>query len=563
MKPGTLGHGIRRLAALPPRLAFWPLAGALVAAAIVMVLMLLLPGKSVVTQHPWDLMTFIDAADRIVQGQVPNHDFHSPLGPLAYYLLALGYEWSGTLGGMMPVATALFVGLTLVPVVYTCLSRLPWWLALAFGLHILILSIAPFYIGDLQPKPTWGMFYNRMGWALLSLLFLFVLPRRAGIGKDARDAAAMAALWLILFYLKSSFAAMGGLFLVGLLWFPHARRPAGGALAASAITILLVELVWGATAHYIGDIRSAAAATGAVRGGVLGLFATIVNNIQGVYLLAAVLLIALVGRVRYDYLLFCLFMAGAGVLLDRLNAQGPGILTFIPAAVIAILAPRRDAAAAAETRPGLAAVLLAGALAIPGDVAAAGNLAFHFAAASTQVPDDFGGRMTGVITPDAPTSTPNQPGAKSLAGTTSHGCGPIAPAVLNLDARTGEHSLGPAQSLAFVDDGARLLLGDARLAGKVFVPDLANPLNALTRRAAPRGVAAFNDAEITFSESHHPAAEDMLRDVDVLMIPKFAQKYATFDLMRRLYRNYFDTNFVLVARSECWDAYRRKAPAVR
>jgi hypothetical protein len=549
------------LGSMSGRTAWWLVALGLGATASVLALLLLLPGKTVATQHLWDVMTFIDAAARVNEGQVPNRDFHSPLGPLAYQLLALGAAWSSGFAGMMPAATALFVPMLLPLTIYACLSRLPWPLAFLFGLHILILSIAPIFIGQIQPGPGWGMFYNRWGWGLLSLLFLFVLPSRAPMATEKLDAVAMAAIWLLLFYLKTTFAVIGGVFLVGLLWFDHARRPAIGALALAAILILAVEIFWGSTLGYINDIRTAASATGAVRGGLLGLFATLVNNVQGAYLFAAVLLLTLLARIRYDYLLLCLFMGAAGVLLDRHNAQGPGILTFVPGALVAILAPRRrDGETSAA--PSLAALLLVGAIAAPVVAAGATNVAFHFVSAMREGAGDHAGTpLQGIITPGAPTSTPNQPGSRAESSAALHGCGPIEPGALNIEANRGEHPLDPKQVLHFVQDGADLLRRTPALRGKVFVPDLANPLNALTGRAAPMGVEAFNDAEITFSKEVHRPADAVFADVGVLMIPKYAQKYATFDLMRELYGSYWARNFELVARSPCWDGYVRKQPS--
>ena len=543
------------LNSVSPRRSGWLVAGLLTLAAAIIALLLLLPGKTVATQHFWDIMTFIDAADRVNHGQVPNRDFHSPLGPLAYQLLGMGAAFSGGFAGMMPAATALFVPLLLPLVVYAALSRMPWLLALLFGLYILILSISPLFIGQIQPGPSWGMFYNRWGWGLLSLLFLFVLPRRPPVGRETLDLAAMASIWLLLFYLKTTFAVIGAVFLVALVWFPHARRPALGAVAAAAVAVLIIELFWGGTLGYLGDIGAAASATGAVRGGVIGLFATVVNNVQGVFLFAAVLLLALLGRIRYDYLLLCLFMGAAGILLDRHNAQGPGILTFIPGALVAILAPRRGEGDEASA-PSLPAVLLALAMAVPVMVVGAANVAFHFVSAARAPAGDISvAGLRGIIAPDAPTSTPNQPGA-SAGGGAADVCGRVE-ALPNLEANKGEHPLSPIQTLAFVADGAALLQRTPQLGGKAFVPDLANPLNALAGRQGPVGAEAFNDAEITFSEAVHRPAEQLFADVDVLMIPKYAQKYATFHLMRQLYGAYWSANFQLAARSACWDAYRR------
>lgn len=553
----SFGRVGRSITELSPRRGAWVVAALLAAAAVIWVAMLVVPGTTVAATHLGDLMTFVDAADRLARGQVPNRDFHSPLGPLAYWLLAQGYMWGG-LGGMMLLATALFAALLLPLTIYACMTRLAWPIALGFGLYTLLLAIAPAAIGEVAPRPMFAMFYNRFGFGLLGLLFLFVLPRRAGLGSPSLDIAAMAACWLLLFYLKITYAAVGAGFLVALLWFRHIRREAVFALISAAAIVLVVELFWGGTGGYLSDIRSAAAATGTVRGGALGLLATTVNNIQGVYLFTAVVLLALVARVRYDYLLLCLFMGGAGILLDRHNAQGPGILTFIAGALVATLAPRREGDRSAPPST-LASLLLVGALVLPVAVGAAGNLAFHFLTAAQHRPSDLvGAAFPGLMVTQAPTSTTAQPSAAVLDAS-GHGCGPVDPARFHLQNQRGQETIGERQYLAVLRNGVELLQRDPRLAGKVFVPDLANPLNALAGRSAPTGVAAFNDAEITFSEAVHPDPKIMFRDVDIIMIPKYPHKYPTFDLMRRIYGGYVGANFDLVARSECWDAYRKKA----
>jgi hypothetical protein len=215
----------------------------------------------------------------------------------------------------------------------------------------------------------------------------------------------MAALTLLLFYLKVSYAAMAGIFLLGLSAFRHSRRAAVIALIISAAGALAVELIWSETANYLGDIRIAGAASGSLRGGPLGLVATVINNLTACYLFASILLLAYLSRARLDYLLMSLFMGAAGLVLANQNYQGPGILTFIPAALVAILAPRSDREAAGEGF-NLANILLAGALMVPPAVAGLGNLAFHFFAASTPPganPSEV--RLDGLITQDAPPSS--------------------------------------------------------------------------------------------------------------------------------------------------------------
>src|SRR5689334_1005023 len=59
----------------------------LFAASLVFVVLLLsLPLVLPIGPMYWDVYIYYDAANRIVDGQVPSVDFFAPVGPLGYYL---------------------------------------------------------------------------------------------------------------------------------------------------------------------------------------------------------------------------------------------------------------------------------------------------------------------------------------------------------------------------------------------------------------------------------------------------------------------------------------------
>ncbi len=526
----------------------WLVAGALILLAALLSLSLIIPGRSFSTDNTWDLMVLFDGAQRFLNGQVPNRDFHTPFGPLTYLLLSGGYWLSGTLGGTMPIMTGLFVLLLLPPLLYTCASRLPWPLALAFGIHILILSIAPALTGHMDLlRPTFGMYYNRFGWALLSLLVLFALPRREPFGRVAIDAVAMAMLLSMMLYLKISYGAVAGAFLLGLVAFPHMRRAALGAMLVSALVLVIVELFWSQTLAHLADVRAAAAASGPFQGGLRGLAITAANNMQGLSLFAGVLLLGLVQGIRLDYLLICLFVAGAGLFVANQNFQGPGILTLIPAALVVLLAPRPLRSEDRNLSP-LPGILLIGALAIPPAFVALTNQAIHVAVAS-RGSNPGAVSIQGLITLDTP---------QSLAGAPLHGCKPINAGVPKLASVRGPEPLKQGQYLAIVQDGLTLLEGSAALSGKVFTFDWASPFNSLLRRGSLVGGNHWYHANRTFSTTSHPPPSEALGDADVVMVPGIAVEYATFDQLRSIYGRYLLENYELKARSDCWDAYVKR-----
>src|ERR671913_1859177 len=99
-------RGLRALVGRDGRASTGP-ALLILSMAAVCALLLALPGRTVTTAYVNDLFIFLDGAHRIVSGQVPNRDFHTALGPLVYYIPAAGLLLSGSLGGAMPVGTAL------------------------------------------------------------------------------------------------------------------------------------------------------------------------------------------------------------------------------------------------------------------------------------------------------------------------------------------------------------------------------------------------------------------------------------------------------------------------
>lgn len=529
---------------------WWFVLVSLVAVAALLSLSLIVPGRTFSSDNTWDLLLLFDSAQRLLESQVPNRDFHTPFGPLTYLLLSGGYWLSGSLGGTFPVTTGLFVLLLFPLLIYTCASRLPWPLALLFGVHLLIVSIAPALTGDVAYNPTFGMFYNRFGWALLSLLLLFVLPRRSPFASTVTDALAMAALWSMMFYLKISYAAVAGVFLVAFIAFPHVRKAALGALLASAFVILTVEFFWSQTLEYLADLRSAAAASGALKGGLMGFLQTVLRNVQGLYLFACILLLAFIRGIRLDYLLLCVLAAGAGLAVANQNYQGPGILTLIPAALIAILAPR-PANAPEQDLSLIPNILILGALAIPPDLAALITHVRHVSVAS-RAPDITEVSLDKLVTTDGRR-------AEEVRESTLDGCGRAAVPAHSpaLSAEPGQFS-SQAQYLAAVQDGMKLLTANPALSGKVFTIDMINPFNALLHRGLLVGGNDWYHAHRTFSLQSHPPAPEAFRAADVVMVPRVAVEYATFDLLRTIYGGYVNANFNLAARSACWDAYVRR-----
>ena len=114
-----------------------------------------------------------------------------------------------------------------------------------------------------------------------------------------------------------------------------------------------------------------------------------------------------------------------------------------------------------------------------------------------------------------------------------------------------------------IEDGVALLRSSPALAGPVATFDLANPFNALLRRVPPRGDNSWNHYGRTFSETVHPAPEDALRDVAVIMVPKIAIGSMPTVTLMAINRDYMARHFrVAAAESRFWRAYARSRPGL-
>lgn len=297
-----------------------------------LVFLILARGKTFSMAYVADLMVFYDGGDRFLRGQLPNRDFHTPLGLLAYLLPALGL-WAGdSLGRMMPIATAAFAAIFLPLLIHVCVSRLPLKQGAFFAVWVLALIVTPASIGELEP--SFAMFYNRWGYGLLSLLFLLFLPQLRGRGSAWTDAVTLAVILLLTFYLKISYFAVAAAFTLPLLYFRHTRRMSSIGCLLAMGCIGLIHLLWWGTFGYLQDISIAAQSSGAIRGSISVLARLAFNDAATMFPFLLIIALGAAGGVSLRVLALCLAIAGAGLALANQNYQGLGIPTLVPAAIL-------------------------------------------------------------------------------------------------------------------------------------------------------------------------------------------------------------------------------------
>lgn len=556
--PAGFGRLSSRLAALGGRREAWIIGAGCSFLALALILLLILPGRTFSTRYVHDIMIFFDGAHRVLSGQLPHRDFHTPLGPLAYLFPAFGLSVDGSLGGMMPYATAGFALVFLPLLVYVCISRLPLGYAAIFAAFALALVLGPASIGEVEP--SYGMFYNRWGYGLLVVLFLLPLREERGRARPWADAIFAAAVLLLTFYLKVSYFAVAAGFTAALLLLAQTRRLAIYAFAITAAAMVLIHLIWPTTGTYLLDIGMAANVTGAVRASALGLAYMVIESAAMILPFLFVMGLAVARRVSWTTIFLCALMAGAGLLLRNQNHQGAGIMTLVPAAILGGLALARGGRKQDPQSDGfaLAAMLLVATMALPPAALALQSIVVHgMMAARGGDPRQYTAEIDGFIAQEVYRPATGEPGLEKAQEAYRAGIADIA----TLNAIRTEGLVGAiAQPEYFwtLVDGARLLRRPRRLGGSVFTLDTTNPFNALLGRSPPKGVDSWYHAGRTFNEASYRAPEQVFADVDVIMVPKAPVQPASHRLLEQLYGSYIDSHYTMVETSDYWRAYARK-----
>ena len=511
--------------------SIWTIRPAFVAALVLAMagacaLLLAWPGQTVTTKYVNDLFVFLDGAHRIIAGQVPNRDFHTALGPLAFYVPAAGYWLSGSLGGAMPVGMALAILVLAPAAAHIVSSRLQPALAVPTAAFLLLVAAVPMNLGEGVGALSFAMFYNRFGWAVLGFLLIMYLPPRARLpGQNLLDAACAALFVILMLYMKISYGLVGLAFLMFMVLDSSQR---GWAVAALAIVLgggLAVEAVWSSSATYVSDLILAGRVSGNL-GSLDQLANVLFRNFADyvLFLLFMGLALSRTRRVR-DFLFFG-FCAASGFMLIKQNFQSWGVVTLSAGAAVAAEIMMRAEKSSVEGRVwsmAAGAPLLLLALILPPTVHNAAALGLHAGLASTGRGQAFPLQSFDRI---------------KLVKLWTEGEYPAF-----------------TKYLATLQNGAEALASLDSKPGRVLVLDFVNPFTAGLGLDPPQGDSPWHHWDRTLNDANFLPAEDLFRDVQVVMDPKWAVEAWTADGLRRVYADYLAQNYQLAQETADWKVY--------
>ncbi len=215
---------------------------------------LMLPISLPIGPMYWDLVIYFDAANRILDGQIPVLDFFMPVGPLGYYLFTHATQLFPDAQPLLLVSWSLLaITAPLMAIVTVHVDRRSRTLALALLLPFFLFAFLPFNSADYYPYPGSDGFgiYNRQICQLLYCLTAALLFVR----NERLLAWLIAASMLALFFVKVTGVVAGGL--LCLMAFAAGRIGFRAALLSAGLFVVvcgLLELWLGLTSAYVADI---------------------------------------------------------------------------------------------------------------------------------------------------------------------------------------------------------------------------------------------------------------------------------------------------------------------
>ncbi len=202
----------------------------------------------------WDHYIYLDAANRIFDGQIPSVDFFTPAGGLGYYLFALFLKIF-PLGHPLLLASwsLLAVTVPLMAIVLWDVQKRSAITAYALLVPFLLFSLLPFNTGDFYPYPGSDGFgiYNRQVCQLLYVLACALLH----VSNQRKLAVTVALSMLGLLFIKVTGVVAGTV--LCLMAFATGRLHLRSAILAGLLFfgfIAVLELTTGMVTAYAADI---------------------------------------------------------------------------------------------------------------------------------------------------------------------------------------------------------------------------------------------------------------------------------------------------------------------
>jgi hypothetical protein len=532
-------------------------------AVVVSYFTLVLPGETYVTIWMNDTLALLNGAYRVFQGQVPHLDFHVLHGPLVFYIPALGLQ-----AGLQPSAVLAFngvviAGFLLVAGLLIMYRRIRLPLALMMLVFIWLLIVVPMGIGTGFRSISWGMYYNRHGWAALAAILLcYLSPEKPKPYDKWLDSVVLSSLTVFLIYTKITFALVGAAFIVAnIVPNSYNRVVSLISIVVIALVMVFVEILFEFHTAYFNNIFATTESTSLFRGGFWGLLETFITH-AWIFLACVGALFAtwVAGRRSWLDCAFMLSVVAASVLIFETNG---GKENGMPGLVIVFVCCGELARRAENSRKvnskknvwqnhtgSLACMFLT--LMFISEPLSNRIIAWH---------DHYVKTTRGTLMP-LPGLPPALSGFLVPEKTSDHqdiyGHNKKGHEQLSRVRHRYRAPLSPQEYLLTIIEGLDILRTTVSEDDTLFVLDNADPFSvALNLRPTKRGHPLLWATPSMTQENSLPGSE-MFFDVDFVMVPAVPYNTVTFEVMEGIYGDYLGREFVELKRSPHWSLLTRR-----
>ncbi|HEY1578619.1 MAG TPA: hypothetical protein VGF82_16245 [Terracidiphilus sp.] len=490
-----------------------------------------------------DVLMLLDDGWRVLNGQVPHHDFNSPLGPLEFWIIGGGMLLAKGSAQGLAIGIAAFA---LVLGIWGWLlsrQRLPALFALLATIWLVFTASSPTPLGFDPRYLSCAMIYNRQGYALLGIILVecaFAGERPMFWGGLSSGAAL-----ILLAILKLNFFGIAGLLLlvsvplrsdeIDRLW---------GFLAGSSATVLALLLYprfvfarFFADMSFVSHARASSLSPS-------GLFHAVVTCAKaGTSWLVIATTIAIVmltapeqrrQRQTVTLVLLSLIVLASGPLFLQTNSlENRAQLASL---WIIILLERISAMHQRVADKRVTVILIALSL---GGIAAAlipdASSAFTLLGYQSSTAKGDGFRV-------------DAPGMEQLEFYNSSSF------YDKVKAGDGDG----AYYASTLNDGLALLRNNSTAQESILALGFHNPFSYLLRRKPAEGGSSYLFMGNSISESQMPSVDHVFGNADLMIVPHNEGTHRDSDLfIQNYYRSYLLANFHLVAQSQYWSLYHR------
>jgi hypothetical protein len=510
--------------------------------------------------YPQDLFMQLDGIYRLRSGQQIYSDFSSPFGIALYSVPLMFVHSAGDLALSVNYASALYLGVGLILVLYLTWTRLSPVFGLALGIWIALALAARMNAGDGPMAVTLAENYNRNCAAALALALLICRPSRISSPIIAfTDGLLYALLTAFMFYTKITYGLVALAF-VPVVIYPHPRRLVtfAGFAVAFGLLVLSVEYGYGTRFQWLQAVHTAAAAGGILKPGPI---AEVVFENLGellICILAPAWFLRQERRFTPWTVIFFVMVAGASVLLARLGSNH--LFLFLPAVMFFVAAPA--ALPWSEDRPAVAGDprherRLYAFTAITLTVLALEsappfvNVLFSAYQSLTQPPmvvnDDVLGRIVF-------RSQNNDDMIKVILGGQATELDAFAMARTSRPMQRWD-TLTMSEFRDYLTDGLQAAREDCKRGDRILTTDVSNPFPLLLGWPVGGGMVVLQPG-LTLSDKAYPSPEKMFRNIDCVLVPKLPLQRAARDFMLDIYGAYLSQQFSTVRETRLWKVLR-------